>query len=203
MKSVLFDWNGTLLDDMPVFYGAVKEVFRTFSLKPPTIEEYFRGLEGDYLAIYRTRGIMASREELNAIYQSYYESHINEAVLSPGVKKVLEYLVQRGIIIGLVTIQEESLALPLMEKFGIHQLFHYTKFHVLDKKTAIQDILRNTHINPCDCCFVGDSPSDIRQAREAGVRAIAFLNGYIPNDLVMNSQPDIVISNLEEIITMI
>jgi beta-phosphoglucomutase-like phosphatase (HAD superfamily) len=47
MKIMLFDWNGTILDDIPIWYESVKEIFRVFGKRPPTIAEYFRELKGD------------------------------------------------------------------------------------------------------------------------------------------------------------
>ena len=59
MKLVLFDWNGTLLDDTLLWYDVVLKVFHTFGKQAPTLEQYFRELEGDYFIIYtsRQRGI--------------------------------------------------------------------------------------------------------------------------------------------------
>jgi len=74
MKALFCDWNGTILDDMPIWEQAMQKIFLFFGKNPPTIGEYFRELEtGDHLDIHRKRGIIASRDELNAIYGPAYE----------------------------------------------------------------------------------------------------------------------------------
>lgn len=203
LKFVLFDWNGTVLNDIPTWHKSVKEIFRIFEKNPPTIEEYFRELEGDYIEIYRSRGINASRDELNAIYEPFYEAHVTEAALFPGVVKTLNILAERGITMGLVTAQKDFLVSPLLTKFGINDFFRYREFHALDKKTVIQRILTDGTLDPKECCFIGDAPSDIRHGKKAGVTTIAFLSGHIPEALILKAEPELTIHSFEDIVQAI
>ena len=203
MKIMLFDWNGTILDDIPIWYESVKEIFRIFGKRPPTIAEYFRELEGDYVEIYRSRGIKASRDELNSIYEPFYEAHVSQATIFPNVKNTLQSLVGQGITLGLITAQKDALVSPLLDKFELDNFFRYREFHALDKRIVIHRILEEEKINPKECCFVGDAPSDIRHGRKAGVITIAFLGGYIPEDLVVHAGPTHRVHNFNEIATVI
>lgn len=184
MRIALFDWNGTLLDDIPIWYAAVCEIFRVYDKKPPTIAEYFREYTGDYLAVYRTRGITASREELNAIYAPYYATHIVHAKLFPGTKRTLRLLADRGITLGIVTAQQESLVVPLLEKFGLDGIFRDHAYHALDKVATIRRILAEAGVSAEECVFVGDSPSDVRNGVKTGVVTVALVGKYIPEDLI-------------------
>ena len=199
MKLVLFDWNGTLLDDIPIWYEAVKETFKCFGKEPPTVEQYFKELEGDYASIYKSRGIEASRDEMNAVYEPYYERRMNEATLFPDTCAILEFLAQKGKILGLITGQKEYLTSPLLDKFGINAFFRYREFHVTNKKEVISIILKKTGISHDNCCYVGDTPSDIRHAKQAGVISIALASGYLQEGLLINAEPQFIIHNLEEL----
>jgi len=203
MKIVLFDWNGTILDDAPIWYESVKEIFRVFKKQPPTIAEYFRELEGDYLGIYQSRGITATRDDLNAIYEPYYNAHAQEAKLFFGVRKVLMTLAAREVIMGIITAQQEYLVISFLTKFCLADLFRHQEFSVLDKKTAIQKILAKESVAPQECCYIGDAPSDIRHGKKAGVKTAAFLSGYIPEDLLLKAEPDFTVRNFAEILQII
>lgn len=203
MKIALFDWNGTLLDDIPVWYASVKEIFRVFGKEPPSLAQFFRELEGDYLAIYRSRGIEASRDELNAIYEPFYAAHVSEAMTFPQVRGTLQRLVDRGVKLGLITAQQAPLVSPLLEKLGLGGFFLYRAYHVLDKQAAINQVLNDQGIGPEECCFVGDAPSDIRHSNKAGVVTVAYLAGYIPEDLVLQSGPTLQIRNFNELTAII
>lgn len=199
MKLILFDWNGTLLDDITVWYDAVQEIFRRFGKEAPTIEQYFRELEGDYLTIYTSRGIEATRDELNEIYEPYYQEHVNSARLVPAVRKILQELKRRGYAIWLVSGQQEQLVSPLLKKFRISSYFDGGRFHVMNKTEVIGEILKTEDISPKDCCLVGDAPSDIRHANKAGITSVAFLGGYIPKELIIAAEPDHTIEQLQDI----
>lgn len=199
MKIILFDWNGTLIDDIPIWYESVKEVFFTFNRQPPTIAEYFSELEGDYLEIYRSCGVTSSREDLNAIYEPLYEARVHEANLFSGVEKTLRTQQDHGTTMGIITAQKESLVSPLLSKFNLNQFLTYREYHALDKKTTIQRILEKERVDPQECCFVGDAPSDIRHGKRAGVATVALLSGYVPAYLLLNAEPDLCIFSIEEL----
>ena len=41
VKAVLFDWNGTLLDDLGLLaYGSVVKIFESHDIPSPTLEQY-------------------------------------------------------------------------------------------------------------------------------------------------------------------
>jgi len=202
MKILFCDWNGTLLNDVDIWDKARRKTFLTFGAKPPTIAEYFQELEsGDYLQVYRKRGIKASREELNNIYRKVYQEHMNQAELFPDVKETLQYLRMRMIYLALVTAQEEILTTSLLYKFGIYHLFNKLLFETFDKKTAIKKIMEDTGAYPENCFFVGDSPSDIRHAKKAGITAIAFLEGHIPEEFLLGA--DYYILSFKEVLKII
>ena len=203
MKLVFFDWNGTLLDDTPIWFETVQETFRRFGAQPPTMETYFRELEGDYLGIYARRGVTTSREELSAAYAEIYWEKARGVRLMPGARKLLRTLRERKIPAWLVTGQQESMTLPLLEKFHILPYFRGFKFHALNKEEIIKKILAGENVAPETCCLVGDSPSDIRHANKAGIVSIAFLNGHIPPDLLFVAKPRYTISELKMLLALV
>jgi len=81
---MLFDWNGTILDDMPIWRMAMEKAFTTYGKEPPTTEQYFSEMKKDYMESYRSRGITTSREEINAIYIPEYNRLIHTAKIFHG-----------------------------------------------------------------------------------------------------------------------
>lgn len=210
MKLVLFDWNGTLLDDVPNMYDAlIKKVFDTCRLPPPSLVEYFTAFakNGNWFEIFDQRNITLSRSEVLAIYQPEYELLSRNANLYPKVKETLEKLGDKGLRLGLISAQTAKLVIPFLEKFDIGKFFSYIKFDAFDKTISIQKILQNIPVRevvePEDCCYVGDAPSDIGQANNAGVVSIAYYNGHIPMELLEKEKPRFLIhkiGDLEKII---
>lgn len=185
IKLILFDWNGTILDDMLIWWEAVSRTFRAFDTQPPTIDEYFQQLQGDYLAMYTSRGITASREALNIIYEKAYEELVENADLFPKAAWTLLSLRQAGVELGLITMQKEELVRPLLKKFAIEKFFtpELCRFHSLNKKDAIEEVLALRDISKSECLFVGDTPSDAKHGRAAGVKTATFLTGHLSEHL--------------------
>lgn len=201
-KLVLFDWNGTLLNDIPRWHEATEATFRRFNAQAPSIADFFRELEGDYLDIYRSRGITESRAQLNLIYEAFYNFYSTEATLSPNAVYTLEALRTLEIPCGLVTMQKEELVEPFMAREAIGGFFSYARYHVLNKTDVIREILDEAGVDARDCLFVGDSPSDIRNANDAAVTSVAYMDEHVPNDLIAMANPDFAIRNLLDLVQL-
>ncbi len=200
-KMVIFDWNGTLIDDIPIWYDSIKKIFKLHDINPPSIGDFFRKLEmvKSYTEIYNSSGINLSKEELDQIYQKEYQKHLQEIRLSPGVKETLNILKQKRAVLGIITIQLGPLFDPIFLRLNLKKYFKEVIVEAREKSNIILHLCAFERIRPENCYYVGDSPSDIRQAKKAEVKSIAYLNGYIPKDLILKAEPDFVISNFEEL----
>lgn len=196
----LFDLNGTILNDTRIWFDAVRETFLVFGKEPPSLYEYIRGFSWDYLQRYRDSGIDASREEIKFICEQYYEAHMYRIKPFPGAYRTLKTLVENGVFIGLVSAQTQNLAVPLLKKFGLYQLFRYRSYHVLDKAAKIKTICETRGILPKNCYYNGDSPSDVTSAKKAGAKSVAFLGGGMPEDLVLEREPGFTVRDINEVL---
>lgn len=198
---VIFDWNGTLIDDIPIWYDSVEKIFELHDISPPSIGDYFRKLETvkSYTEIYNSLGINLSKEGLDQIYQKEYQEHLQEIRLSPGVKETLNILKQKRAVLGIITMQLGSLFDPVFLRLNLKKYFKEVIVEARGKSNIILHLCALERIRPENCYYVGDSPSDIRQAKKAGVKSIAYLSDYIPKDLILKAEPDFVISNFEEL----
>ena len=198
--TLFFDFNGTILNDLPAWEKSVKKVFNNYGKEPPTIEEYFTLMKKDYLEAYRSKGITASREEINDIYIPEYNRLVHTAEMFPGVLNTLLFLKKKGIKLGLLTLQPEEMVQPLLKKFFIESVFlpDYTEFHCKDKAKAIVKIAETTGTDLECICFMGDTPSDISQGQEAGVRTAAFLPGHLPQSMFEENPPNYLFTNFNQ-----
>lgn len=201
MKLVLLDWNGTTIDDMPIWYKSIKKIFELHNANPPSIGDYFRMLESakSYTEVYNSLGINLSQNELDRIYQEEYQKHLQDIQLSPGAKGVLDILTNKKVVLGIITTQLRPLFDPIFLHLGLEKYFKYVIIEVQKKSTVILHLCAIERIKPENCYYIGDTPSDIRHAKKAGVQAGAYLNGYIPEDLISTAHPDFTISHFQEL----
>lgn len=204
-KMLLFDWNGTLIDDMPIWYKSISKIFELYGVNPPSIEDYFRKLEQlkSYPEVYHSFGINLNAGELDEIYLEEYQKHLYEIRPMYGAIETLDALTRRGIILGLVTAQLAPVFDPVFLRFSLSRYFKHLVTNVQKKAPVLSHLCFLEKIEPQNCCYVGDAPSDIRHAKTAGVKSVAYLTRYIPQEILLAQNPDFAISDLRELTRII
>ncbi len=205
LKMMLFDWNGTLIDDIHIVHDClVGEIFRIFGQEPPPLEIYYQGFSGSAIDFFRNSGIVITKEEINKIFLGCYLTRVAGAELFPGAIETIDKLKNSDLIIGLVTGQNAAASLPLLyDRFQIGSRFRYTVFESFHKESSIRNLLAMAKIEPDECCYVGDSPSDVRHAKKAGVVSVGFANGKVPLELLMKERPMFIIDRLENLLNFV
>lgn len=202
IKTVLFDLNGTIFDDFHVWEAAKNKTFSYYEKVPPTAEEYFSEMKKDYMEIYRSRGINATREEINAIYIPEYNRLAHTATIFQSAFNTLCTLKRKGVNLGLLTLQPKEMVTPLLEKFFLDDIFDeaHSEFHCKNKAEAIVQIAKANNTGLEHFFFMGDTPSDITQGKEARVRTAVFLPGHLPLHLFEENPPHHVFTVFSQIL---
>ncbi|MFH1759060.1 MAG: HAD hydrolase-like protein [Patescibacteria group bacterium] len=200
MRLYLFDWNGTLLDDMPACYQAFCKTFTTFGKEPITQDEFYSQHEPETLAAYRAVGITAPKEELMALWSKEYESQIDELQLAPETIETLTTLQERDATLGLISGEQIGRGVRLMKKLGVFKFFRYIQFGANNKSHYIEQVCALGRVPQGECCYLGNVPSDIRFAQKAGVTAIAFITPHFDPRIMMAAKPDKIISQIDQIL---
>ena len=200
-KMVIFDWNGTLINDLSVWRKSINKIFALYDINPPSNEEFFKKFEEfrDFEEVYRFFGVNLSRKELDKIYHGEYQKHFDEIELSLGVKEALDILKNQRIVLGIITAQVKFLFEPLFFRFGLEKYFNEVITDAQKKNILIVHLCILREIELRNCYYVGDTPLDIHQAQKAGVKSIAYLNGFAPKELILKTKPDFTISHFKEL----
>jgi len=124
----------------------------------------------------------------------------------PGVAPVLERLMRRGILLGLVTGNLTRIGWRKLDRAGLRDYFRFGVFGEMARtrtalaRLAIREarrsgwIVRDTPIS-----LIGDAPPDVVAARANGVRSIAVRTGITPVEELVRERPDILLRDLREL----
>lgn len=214
---VIFDWNMTLLDDGPLIQHVLNAPIKLYKGKLVTLEDYYRhnmeSINGSILPLYKSKipvpFTKEVQDEIRKIYRSEYASRMNSVSLFPGAEDVLLWLKKKNITTGVVTGQSpDELFWPLIEKFSLQKFFcqdnnrkncRIIQCEPNQKTSSIKKLIKSNSTIPKYCFYVGDTVTDVKQAKKAGVNSVLYINGYASYDLVKQmitaSQPDYVIYN--------
>lgn len=185
-QVVVFDFNGTLFDDLHVAYGSVQEIFRTYTITCPTLEQYREEISADYMEFYFNHGFprTTTGDELNAIRNRFYRTSGGSAQIRPDVKKTLYFLSALKVRVAIVSAESSTnLYRQLMRGGNLQKSFDFIKAEAWGEKgkeKAFVQIMEIFGNNPDEMIYVDDSVDGLTSAKKVGLVPVAFVNqtGY-------------------------
>lgn len=124
----------------------------------------------------------------------------------PGIQEVLEQLKSENKKLFIATYKPEKPTMRIIKQFKLDKfddIYTIDKFgEHITKTEMINDIINKYNLNKSETVMIGDAPSDVICAKEAGVLAIGALWGYGENKKPLIQNADIVINSANEILNL-
>ena len=189
IRTVLFDLDGTLADTAPDLAQALNVLLKEEGRAPLPFEKIRPEVSHGATALVKLGfGIGPQdadfdrlRKRFLALYSQDLCTHTRPF---PGIETLLENLQQRGINWGIVTNKPAFLTEPLVASLGLRPAASC----VISGDTTVN---RKPHPEPMllacvqagsrpeQCLYVGDAERDIQAGRQAGMKTLVALFGYI------------------------
>lgn len=189
---VICDWNGTLMNDLHLSYGAVCAIFKHYKIFPPTLKTYRREITADYMQFYTDHGIpkTALREDRNAIRKAYFEERWNDAQLHDHAEELLLLLQQLRLHTGIVSAEIEDVLKARIEQFRITPFFDYVMGNAWNKEEGLRKLLDTLGFSFDEAAYVDDTYDGLIAAKNVGMLPIGVTHGYNIPDRIHAAQPD-------------
>lgn len=185
MKHIVWDWNGTLLDDRGVVLGATYEVFKGTEAEGVTGDEiraaYTRPIWVTYEKLLGRPLAEGEWERLDSIFHVHYERMMLECKLTADAVDALNAWQEAGRTQSMLSMAGHDHLIPAVDGFGITPYF--TRIDGLrgapgggkaEHMVAHAAVLG---IDPADLVVIGDSSDDGIAAAHIGARAILYTGG--------------------------
>lgn len=173
IKAIIFDFDGTLANTLPICYDAFQNVFKEFDDRELSIEEILSMFGPSETGIIIKNLENSKKEEaIELYYRRYAEKHSHLVKPNLEINEMIKDLKTAGIKLGIVTGKgRRSLDISL----DILQLNHFfdviiTGDDVIEPKPhpeGVEKALSLLGVKNNEAMFIGDSDADI----EAGIRA--------------------------------
>lgn len=199
-RGVLFDFDGTLADTIPVILNCLEQSWREVmgDGEMPETSEFLglvgRPLEDMMVALVTPRwqpcmpAIAELTDELVHAYRRHYETPSLGAVEFPGTTKLLEDLGAMGVRRGIVTNKIRRTTLRQLDNLGLRSEF--------DVVVTVEDVTHpKPHAEPLqfaasrlglkldETVYVGDTVADVVAARNGGVGCVAIVSWGVAGQL--------------------
>lgn len=211
-KYVLFDLDGTLIEPKEGITKCVAYALNKFNILVSNIEELTVFIGPPLLDSFMNYYHM-NKDEAN-LAVSYYrerfkEKGILECELYSNVVSTLKKLKENNTKLIIATSKPEIFTNAILKRLGIDKYFDLVVGATLDgtrgeKSGVIKYALDTLNVtNFEEVVMVGDRKFDILGAKDNGISSIGVTYGYAVGNELIDSKPDYLANNIEEIISII
>lgn len=202
IKTLLFDWDGTLVDSAHLGLVAFEKTFSELGFTFAH-EIYKEKYSPNWYSTYEALGLP---KELWQNADDLWIQHYGEqsAPLIEGVGETLLSLRTKGYRLGVVTSGSRSRVCREVEQSVLAAQFAVVICNedIMNKKPhpeGLELAMRGINVDPSECAYVGDAPEDIEMGRRGNVMTIGVRSAYPSSARVLTAKPDLYLANIAEL----
>jgi phosphoglycolate phosphatase len=205
-KAIFFDWDGTLVDSLPMLFKAHNHVRGQLGHPLWTRDEYAQAIVYSSKELYPRLYGERAEEARGVLIDFIQENHLKELNVMEGAAEMLEELAGQEVVMGIVSNKTHEFLTIEVKHLGWDKYFgviHGSGQAEKDKPSGAPLLHALSH-HPArprieDTLYVGDMESDLSCAKEAGC-PIVFIRGTARTDeLIARYKPAYVVDNLTQL----
>lgn len=194
VNNIIWDWNGTLLNDIKICLESINFMLLKRNLKPLTEKVYKQIFTFPVRDYYVKAGFDLEKEDFNVTgleFIDLYRRNSWQTGLHESAKDVLEYLKNKGYRQFLVSAMEHDFLTEMVHIHGVSNYFDHIagidNHYAGGKLQQAKGILEKNHIQPRNAVFIGDTLHDHEVAKQAGAQAILVAGGHQSAERLRNA----------------
>ena len=188
---IVWDWNGTLFDDIDAVVAASNAAFAELGFAPLTVEQYRESYRVPVIDFYELR--MGRRpaldewEQMDACFHLHYNARRDACRLTAGAEGLLAQWGGAGAdrSQSLLSMYGHDELVPLVRRLGLER--HFIRVDGRDGTSGVSGkagylvrhlgALAAERVAPARTVVIGDALDDARAAAHAGAHAVLFAGG--------------------------
>jgi phosphoglycolate phosphatase len=198
-KNIIFDWSGTLVDDLGPVVDATNKVLNHYDKRPLTRKEFCDSFCLPFVDFYKDVLPGIPMPELEELYTHFFDESEELVEALPGAFNLLKFCKESGSEVYLLSSIQNEHYVRQSEYLDLNIYFNKVYTEALDKRIWIRKLMDECSLSRQETIFVGDMQHDIEAGQSAGVFTAAVLGGYNSEEMLLESSPDLVIDNLNRL----
>jgi len=184
-KHIIWDWNGTLLDDARLCVEILNSMLSKRGMPTTTLEQYQADFDFPVYNYYLKLGFDFSKEEYDAVAREYiltYQSRYQECLLRSGVLDFIRQLKKAGLSQSVLSASQQSSLTKALEHYKLSELFEnicgLDDYYAHGKVDAGRKLLKNLPFRVREVLVIGDTTHDYEVACELGADSLLLPAGH-------------------------
>lgn len=198
-KHIIWDWNGTLLDDVNIVIDAMNSLLIRRKLPILDIDKHkdiFTFPVKDYYALLGFNFDKEPFEKLAIEFVSEFSSEKYDFRLHNGVEEVLDFIKTMGIKQSILSASQEKELKSVVGKLNINKYFTrvvgLNNHYAVSKVERGKNLLADLGLEPTEVLLIGDTAHDFDVAKEIGCDCLLISNGHQSYQKISKCQTSII-----------
>jgi len=191
LDCVLFDLDGTLVDTAPDLIASLNQALKAYHYPTVTNIDIKPCISLGALAMIKHAVPDISNEQQNELLNfmlDWYENNVAEySQFFTGISETLTTIESSGLKWGVVTNKRERFTLPLMDALDLSKraacvISGDTTANSKPHPEPMLAACKQADVSPDNCVYIGDAAHDIAAGRNANMKTLAAIYGYLNDD---------------------
>jgi len=203
IKTLIFDWDGTLADSAHLGLVAFEKTFSELGV-PFARNVYEAAYSPNWYSTYEALGLPKEKwQTADDLWIQHYGDQ--SAELIDGAGATLLSLHRNGYQLGVVTSGSRSRVCREIEQSVLSEAFAVIVCNedIVNKKPdpeGLERAMRALSVSSAECAYVGDAPEDIEMGRSGNVVTIGVRSAYPSSSRLLSAKPDIYLERMTELL---
>lgn len=205
---VLFDFDGTVADTSPGIKEGLSHTFELNNMPQMTNKEMDRFIGPpltDSFVKYCGVDMDKAKKMVLQFREHYHTKAIDKFVIYSAIEESVKILKEKGLLVAIATSKPEPMAIYILKKAGLYELFDIIQGATLDGKLVRKDdiircVLDREELKNKSILMVGDTEFDIVGAHKNNISALWVNYGFGTKENALAENPEFIADTQDEMV---
>ena len=184
LKHIIWDWNGTLLDDTQACVNSVNKMLADRNLPTLTVQRYREVFGFPVSGFYSEIGFAMEDEDWDAMAVEFHDLFLSDRSikLHSETRAVLGQLQERGVIQSILSASKHSILDGMIQEYELDTYFHriagIDNLYGDSKLSVGRALIEDLDVPRTSILMIGDSLHDYEVSVDLGIDCLLIAQGH-------------------------
>ncbi len=205
MKTILFDFDGTIADSIFLILQIVNDVLKVYGYPEIDNKKFSEMRDNSLHSALKKLSISPFLLPFMFLHgRMLFRKRRDTIQPIDGIKKAIESLIEKEYKIGIISSNSRGTIDQFLEKNSFPFIdYKYNSINLFGKDKIIQNCLEQHAINKRDAIYIGDEVRDIEASHKNGIKCISVTWGFNSKKSLEIAKPNLVVEKVDDLVSKI